>query len=94
MRGKIRIPIGDMFLVAEVNDWNDEMPAEMYIYLENQVGVMWQDIALVREHYHFLMNQGCVRDPSLIDIKVWGDSENEDYTHEFTVGIWGQEEDE
>ena len=93
MRNELRIPIGDMFLVAMVNDWQDDMPVEMCVYLETKDGVVWQDIALVREHYHVLMNQGFIRDPSLIDVKVWGDSDSEDYTHEFTVGIWEEEEE-
>ena len=93
MRDEIRVPIGDMFLVAMVNDWDDEMPAEVCVYLENKDGAVWQDIGLVREHYHVLMNHGFVRDPSLIDVKVWGDSDSEDYTHEFTVGIWEEEEE-
>lgn len=92
MRDEIRVPIGDMFLVAMVNDWSDEMPAEVCVYLENKDGAVWQDICLVREHYHVLLNRGFVRDPSLIDIKVWGNSDSEDYTHEFTVGIWEEEE--
>ena len=92
MENKIRIPIGDMFLVAMANDWQDDMPVEMCIYLEDKNGVVHQDIALVREHYHLLMNQGFIRDPSLIDVKVWGNSDSEDYTHEFTIGIWEDEE--
>ena len=95
MENELRIPIGDMFLVAMVNDWQDDMPVEMCIYLETKDGVLWQDIALVCEHYR-VMNHGLVdfvRDPSLIDVKVWGDSGSEDYTHEFTVGIFKEEEE-
>ena len=49
MENEIRIPVGDMFLVATTNDWQDEMPVEMCIYLETKDGTVWQDIALVRD---------------------------------------------
>ena len=58
MKNEIRIPVGDMFLVATTNDWQDDMPVELCVYLETRDGVVWQDIALVREHYRLLMNKG------------------------------------
>lgn len=90
---KIKIPIGDKFLVAMVNEWQDGMPVELCVYLETNDGVVWQDICLVREHYH-LLNMDFVRDPSLVDCKVWGNSDSEDYTDEFVIGIWEEENDE
>ena len=89
---KIKIPIGDKFLVAMVNDWRDDMPVELCVYLETNDGRVWQDICLVREHYRF-DEKTCdfVRDDKLVDCKVWGDSWSEDYTDEFCIGVYEED---
>lgn len=93
MENKIEIPIGNKKLVAFINDWEDEMPKEIFISLIDNNGVFIQDICMVREHYHYNKNtEDFEIDSNFIDCKVWADSYNEDYTHEFTIGVWEEEE--
>ena len=69
------------------------MPKEIYISLVDNNGVMVQDICMVREHYHYNKNSGDFEiDSSLIDCKVWADSDSEDYTNEFCIGVYEEEE--
>lgn len=89
MSEKITVPIGDMKLIACVNDWQDGMPKEICVFLETKHGVIWQDICLVREHYSY--NQKTCEfeiDSNFVDCRVWGDSDSEDYTHEFVIGVY------
>ena len=93
MENKIVVPIGDKKLVVLVQDWHDEMPKEIYICLEDGDNILSQDICMVREHYHYNKNIGEFEiDSSLVDCKVWADSDSEDYTHEFTIGVYKEEE--
>ena len=90
----IEIPIGDKKLVAFINDWQDNMPKEIFISLEDNSGRCIQDICMVREHYHFNeKTHEFVRDDSMIDCKVWGDSWSEDYTDEFVIGVYEEDEE-
>lgn len=92
MKNKIEIPIGNKKIVAYVNDWQDDMPKEIYISLVDSDGVIAQDICMVREHYHYDKNiEGFKIDSSLVDCKVWADSDSEDYTDEFVIGVYEEE---
>lgn len=93
MKNKIEVPIGNKKIVAYVNDWQDDMPKEIYISLVDNNGIITQDICMVREHYHYNKNSGEFEiDDSLVDCKVWADSDNEDYTDEFCIGVYEEEE--
>lgn len=93
MSDRIELPIGNNKLVVYVNDWQDQLPKEIFVCIEDENGVLTQDICMVREHYHFDPNKGSFkRDNTLVDCRVWSDSDNEDYTHEFTVSIDNKEE--
>lgn len=94
MKNAIEIKVGNNKLIAFVNDWEDDMPKEIFISLADENGLMLQDICMVREHYHYNPNTLNVEiDSSLIDCKVWADSGNEDYTNEFCISVY-EEEDE
>lgn len=93
MENKIVIPIGNKKIVAFVNNWEDEMPVEIFISLEDEQGRCVQDICMVREHYYFNPNSMDFEiDSSLVDCRVWADSDNEDYTNEFVIGVYEEEE--
>lgn len=93
MEKQIEVPIGDKRIVAFVNDWEDDMPKEIYISLVDSNDVIVQDICMVREHYHYNKKDDCFEiDSSFIDCKVWADSDNEDYTNEFCIGVYEEEE--
>lgn len=93
MENKIEIKIGDNKLVVSVNDWKDGMPKEVCTYITDNSGVILQDICMVREHYHYCpKTENFEIDSSLVDVKVWADSDNEDYTDEFTIAVFEEEE--
>jgi len=93
MKERIEIPIGENKLVAIINDWKDEMPKEIFISLFDKNGRCFQDICMVREHYHYSTKDEDFKiDSSLVDCMVWADSDNEDYTHKFTIGVYEEEE--
>lgn len=95
MENQIEVKIGNKKLVAYINDWEDELPKEIFISILDEQNRCSQDICMVREHYHYDRDTfDCIIDPNLIDCRVWADSGNEDYTHEFTIGIYKDEEDE
>ena len=90
---EIEIPIGDKKLVDFINVWQDNMPKEIFISLDDNSGRCIQDICMVREHYHFNeKTHEFVRDDSMIDCKVWGDSWSEDYTDEFVIGVYEEDD--
>ncbi len=93
MSDRIELPIGNNKLVAFVNNWQDGLPSEIFVSIYDANGVCTQDICMVREHYHFNPKEGRFEiDSNFVDCKVWSDSDNEDYTHEFTMGINNKEE--
>lgn len=93
MKNKIEVAIGDKKIVAFVNDWKDDMPKEIYISLVDRDDVIIQDICMVREHYHYnRKSEDFEIDSSLIDCRVWAYSNNEDYTDEFCISVYEEEE--
>ena len=48
---------------------------------------------MVREHFHYNKNIGDFEiDSDFIDCRVWADSDNEDYTNEFLISVYEEEE--
>ena len=93
MENKIELAIGNKKLVVFVNDWQDGMPKDIFVSIEDEQNRFIQDICMVREHYHYNPKNGSFEiDSNFVDCKVWADSENEDYTHEFCIGVWEEEE--
>lgn len=92
MKKPIEVTIGNKKIVAYVNDWKDGMPKEIYISLVDSNDVIVQDICMVREHYHYDKNKDEFEiDDSLIDCKVRADSDSEDYTDEFVIGVYEED---
>jgi hypothetical protein len=92
MENKIEVAIGHKKLIAYINDWQDGMPKEIFISIADDNDVVIQDICMVREHYHYNKNEGEFEiDDTLIDCKVWADSDSEDYTDEFCIGIYEED---
>ena len=93
MKNEFNLKIGNKNFVVFINDWEDEMPKEIFVSLEDENGRLVQDICMVREHYHYNpKSEEFEIDSSLVDCKVWADSDNEDYTHEFCIGVYKEEE--
>ena len=93
MKNEIEVKIGNKKLVAFVNDWQDGMPKEIFISVVDEDGRCVQDICMVREHYHYNKHiEDFEIDSSLVDCRVWADSDSEDYTDEFCIGVYEEDE--
>lgn len=86
---KIKIDLGFAKLVAE--KYPDENYKEVSVYLEDKDGVVLQDIAVIGNKYHY--EKGDIAYEDAISVKVWNDKDSEDYTHDFTVGIYEPEKE-
>ena len=86
---RIKIPIGENKIVAEVYDMDcPKFPPEITIYLENKDGVIMQDICLVRPHY-FLNKKTYETEISndVVQCMVWSEPAIEDYTYKYIIGV-------
>ena len=85
---KIKIDLGFATLVAEKG--TEKNYNEIFIGLENKAGCWLQDLAIVRQKYHYTDSMEIVKDKE-IDVMVYADKDNEDYTHHFEVGVYEEE---
>ena len=85
---KIKIDLGFSVLVAEKGIDNNYR--EIYLSLEDKNGVWLQDIAIVGQQYHYDEELNVVNDRG-IDVKIYADSNNEDFTDEFGINIYEEE---
>ena len=85
---KIKIDLGFAVLVAEKGIDNNYR--EIYLSLEDQNGVWLQDLAIVGQQYHYDEELNVVNDRG-IDVKIYADSNNEDFTDEFRINIYEEE---
>ena len=95
MKNKLLIQLGNKKIVAEIDDNNTpEIPPELCVYLQDEDGAVIQDICLVRPHYDIdRKTKEFKTNNDFVDCLVWGDSDDEDYTNKFVVGIHEEEED-
>lgn len=77
-------------LVAEVYKADVSYPEELTVYVRDKDGIILQDVCLVRPHCEFDCN-GLHIDSEEIDCLVWGDEDNEDYTHKFVIQQYKEE---
>lgn len=89
MKNKLVIQLGDKKIVAEIyNNNGPEIPPELCVYLQDEDDTIIQDICLVRPHYEYKEKSGYFEtNNNFVDCLVWGDSDEEDYTDKFTIGI-------
>lgn len=85
---KIKIDLGFATLVAEKGTHKNYR--EIFIGLENKAGCWLQDLAIVGQKNHYADDAGVVQDKG-IDIMVYADKDNEDYTHHFEVGVYEED---
>lgn len=85
--GKIVIELPNGYqLVAERNT-DPAYPYELFIGITDGNGVWWQDLAVIRNAYCYEGDD--VRwKPEEFDVLVYADKYNEDFTHDFTVGLY------
>ena len=95
MEKKLVIQFGNHKIVAEINDLNlPEIPSELGVYICDENDNFIQDVCLVRQSYKCGRNgMGFESDNNSVDCLVWSNPNNEDFTHDFTIGVY-EEEDE
>lgn len=95
MKKKLTIQLGNKKIVAEIyNNNGPEIPPELCVFLEDEDGNIIQDVCLVRPHYDYRQATGEFEiNNDFVDCLVWGDSDDEDYTDKFVIGIHEEEED-
>lgn len=97
MENKFTIQLGKYKIVAEVNDMDlplPSIPAELFVYIEDEDGRIIQDICVVRPHYEIdrkTMEFKTYDD--FVDCLVWGESGNEDYTDKHVIAVYEEEEE-
>lgn len=84
-RIEISLPNG-MKLVAEQNQ-NPNYDKEIYIGLETSGGSWYQDLAVVRNAYFINDNLQEVWDSAKMEVLVYADENDEDYTNKFSIDI-------
>lgn len=85
---KIKIDLGFATLVAERGI--DKTYNEIFIRLEDKNGVWYQDLAVVRQMYHYDKDLNVIQDKG-IEALIYSNAEDEDYTHKFDIGIYEEE---
>lgn len=94
MSQKISVELGNGYkLVAECGI-DPIYPREMFVYIEDKDGCASQDLAVVRNKYHYEGGKGPVYDDKKLEILVYGDEYTEDYTDLVEVGIYEDGEGE
>ncbi len=86
---RMELDCGEFKLVAEINP--DKDYREIFIGIEKD-GVWTQDLAIVGQWYRHKENK-IVRE-NRVSVKVYSDATDEDYTHEFVVDLFQEEDDE
>ena len=88
---KIRVDLGFATLVAERG--GDKNYNEIFVWLENKDGICLQDLAIIGQKYHYNDALNVVQDEG-INVMVYADENDEDYTHKFDIGIYKPENEE
>lgn len=85
---KIVIPLPNGYqLVAERNT-DPSYDKEIFIGITDGNGVWYQDLAVVRNAYRINDNSKVEWTDGEFDILVYSDKNNEDFTHNFIVGLY------
>ena len=88
---RIKIPLFNGFsLVAERNA-DPTYNREIFIGLVDDSGVWYQDLAIVRNAYGYDGGWNVLWEENLYEVLVYSDKDNEDFTHDFTIGLHKEE---
>lgn len=85
---KIKIDLGFATLVAEKGVDNNYR--EIYLGLEDKNGVWLQDLAIIRQKYHYDEDSNVINEKG-INVMVYSDANDEDYTNKFDIDIYEEE---
>lgn len=95
MTQKLVIPFGDHKIVAEINDADSAVILpELTIYLCDNNDIITQDICCVRQFFEYdAKRKEFVKNNNFVSCLVYGDSQNEDYTANYTIEVYRDEEE-
>ena len=95
MKQKLTIPFGDHKIVAEIYDTgNAVIPPELTVYLCDSNDIITQDICRVRPFFEYdVRRKEFITNNNFISCFVYGDSKNEDYTNDYTIEVYRDEEE-
>lgn len=82
----IHLPNG-FDLVAEQNT-DPNYLNEIFIGITDGNGAWWQDLAIVRNAYTYNNNLDVEWKDEEFEVLVYSDKDNEDFTHDFSIGIY------
>ena len=82
---------GDLQLVAE-KSFDSGFPREISVYLTKK-GRWIQDLALVGQHYKIDRRNYTADYSDQFSVKVWGVEYSEDFTEEFLIPLYREEDD-
>jgi len=89
-RNRIEIDLFNGYkLVAEQNT-DPKYSREMFIGIMDRDSVWCQDLAVIRSSYHY-DGDSIVWSDHQFDVLVYGDKDNEDFTNDFSIGLWHEE---
>ena len=87
---KMKVDYGEYWLIFEQNPDKTYM-CEVWCYLENKsTHQIIQDIAIIRKPYKYINLQPITND-NQVEVLVYGDSQDEDYTDKFNIDIYKEE---
>jgi len=89
--GKISIPLHNGWKLC-VECGTEPYDRELYVFIEDPHGVIWQDLAVVRNSYAYNPVSGMpMYIPGLFDLLIYTDPDSEDYTVSYRVPIQKEE---
>jgi hypothetical protein len=90
---KIVIPLDNGYKIIVEQNSNSEFNKEIFVGIETESGMYYQDLAIVRPTYSF--EEDKVKYASdKFEILVFGDEKREDYTEKFIVPLYKEDEDD
>lgn len=84
---RIIIPLPNGYKLVAESNIDETYPYEIYIGILGSDDIWYQDLAIVRNSYHY-ENDEPIWENDEFDVIVYSDENNEDFTHDFSVGIY------
>ena len=95
MAKELVIQCGDYNIVAAIEACNlPEIPAELRVYLTDKNNMIIQDICCVRQQFEYgNIGKSFVPIEKAVSCLVWSDANNEDFTHDFGINVYEEDEE-
>ena len=84
---RIVINLSNGFRLVAEQSQDPEFRNEIYVGIETNDGVYYQDLAVIRNAYSINENLRVVWNPDILEVLVYADKNDEDYTNKYSVGI-------